>query len=193
MSSETTSHEMLFGLGDELNGDVSAALSDDNQVNARQMHSNSSFGGCPELDATFTDVDGEISSILCPEGVEAGLWLDLSDAFMDSDGEISPILPAEDFSSDLGSPDELNDAFIGFDGDIEHLLGPAAEVEPPSGHVCAICLGEGGDTAYCDFHKDEVESWICLPCGHIYHEDCLRDLILSTGSCICPLCRFDCE
>lgn len=46
---------------------------------------------------------------------------------------------------------------------------------------CSICLGE----------YEEGEELACLPCKHIYHEDCVASW--CTNHIRCPLCNFDLE
>ncbi|XP_049361520.1 RING-H2 finger protein ATL39-like [Solanum verrucosum] len=46
--------------------------------------------------------------------------------------------------------------------------------------TCAICTAE----------LDEVRLLRVLPCGHIYHHDCILDWML-TGALQCPYCRYD--
>ncbi|KAH0642637.1 hypothetical protein KY290_034236 [Solanum tuberosum] len=46
--------------------------------------------------------------------------------------------------------------------------------------TCAICTAE----------FDEVRLLRVLPCGHIYHHDCILDWML-TGALQCPYCRYD--
>ncbi len=46
---------------------------------------------------------------------------------------------------------------------------------------CSICLGE----------YEEGENLVCLPCKHVYHEDCVSSWCSSHIRC--PLCNFDLE
>jgi hypothetical protein len=53
----------------------------------------------------------------------------------------------------------------------------AAEEEPH----CSICLSE----------YEEGDKLVCLPCKHVYHEDCVGSW--CTNHVRCPLCNFDLE
>jgi hypothetical protein len=46
---------------------------------------------------------------------------------------------------------------------------------------CSICLGE----------YEQGESLVCLPCKHVYHEDCVSSW--CNNHIRCPLCNFDLE
>lgn len=46
---------------------------------------------------------------------------------------------------------------------------------------CSICLGE----------YEEGENLVCLPCKHVYHEDCVSSW--CSNHTRCPLCNFDLE
>jgi hypothetical protein len=57
--------------------------------------------------------------------------------------------------------------------------GPDCKVEEePS---CSICLGE----------YEEGEDLVCLPCKHLYHEDCISSW--CSNHIRCPLCNLDLE
>uniref|UniRef100_A0A7S0FYF6 RING-type domain-containing protein n=1 Tax=Pyrodinium bahamense TaxID=73915 RepID=A0A7S0FYF6_9DINO len=60
---------------------------------------------------------------------------------------------------------------------------PRAEAEP--GTVCAICIDEA--VAEC------AERWLRVPCGHLYHEECLAELLQLPHRRSCPLCRLNLE
>jgi hypothetical protein len=49
------------------------------------------------------------------------------------------------------------------------------------GPHCSICLGE----------YEEGENLVCLPCKHVYHDDCVSSWCSSHVRC--PLCNFDLE
>jgi Ring finger domain len=55
--------------------------------------------------------------------------------------------------------------------------GGSADDEPH----CSICLGE----------YEEGEILVCLPCKHVYHEDCVSSW--CNNHIRCPLCNFDLE
>lgn len=58
---------------------------------------------------------------------------------------------------------------------------PDAEAEP--GTVCAICIDEAG--------PESSEKWKKVPCGHMYHQACLAELVQLPHRRSCPLCRLD--
>lgn len=58
--------------------------------------------------------------------------------------------------------------------------GVAGGLEEDGPH-CSICLGE----------YEEGEKLVQLPCGHIYHEDCVGSW--TTNHTRCPLCNLDLE
>lgn len=63
------------------------------------------------------------------------------------------------------------------------LLRTFPLVKPEFGSVCAICIDEA-DT-------DCEELWRRVPCGHVYHESCLAELVQLPHRRSCPLCRLD--
>lgn len=63
------------------------------------------------------------------------------------------------------------------------ILDSCPIVTPESGSTCAICIDEAD--ADCSIR------WRKVPCGHVYHEACLAELIQLPHRRSCPLCRFD--
>ena len=57
----------------------------------------------------------------------------------------------------------------------------APDSKEEDGPHCSICLGE----------YEEGENLVCLPCKHVYHEDCVSSWCSSHVRC--PLCNFDLE
>lgn len=55
----------------------------------------------------------------------------------------------------------------------------SSEVDPSE--ECAVCLAEMGAT---------VETVLKLPCGHMFHSECLRAWFERQPTC--PMCRHDC-
>lgn len=83
------------------------------------------------------------------------------------------------FFSDL-----INGALRGGDSDPP----PASElaiqqlkrnVQAPAGAACAICL--------CELASAEPGSLTCMPCDHMFHEECLTQWLRSHNTC--PVCR----
>mmetsp|Transcript_52532 Transcript_52532/g.97259 ORF Transcript_52532/g.97259 Transcript_52532/m.97259 type:complete len:268 (+) Transcript_52532:79-882(+) len=51
--------------------------------------------------------------------------------------------------------------------------------------LCSVCLCELSD-------EEKMEDLLEAPCGHIFHDDCLRGWLLKAGDprkMVCPLCR----
>jgi len=63
------------------------------------------------------------------------------------------------------------------------ILDSCPVVTPECGSTCAICIDEAD--ADCSMR------WRKLPCGHVYHEECLAELVQLPHRRNCPLCRFD--
>jgi len=57
----------------------------------------------------------------------------------------------------------------------------APDSKEEDGPHCSICLGE----------YEEGENLVCLPCKHVYHDDCVSSW--CTSHIRCPLCNFDLE
>lgn len=57
----------------------------------------------------------------------------------------------------------------------------APDSKEEDGPHCSICLGE----------YEEGENLVCLPCKHVYHDDCVSSWCSSHVRC--PLCNFDLE
>eukprot|EP00930_Biecheleria_cincta_P029603 TRINITY_DN20572_c0_g1_i1.p1 TRINITY_DN20572_c0_g1~~TRINITY_DN20572_c0_g1_i1.p1 ORF type:complete len:201 (+),score=31.05 TRINITY_DN20572_c0_g1_i1:82-684(+) len=80
---------------------------------------------------------------------------------------------------------------------VEQFLMLAASIEVEANHMCAICL--------CCKYEDPPPAvvtgvpegegrnlqWVRLPCAHVFHRECFRNLVARPGPCLCPLCRFD--
>jgi len=60
----------------------------------------------------------------------------------------------------------------------KHWSDNSADDEDP---VCSICL--------CEY--EEKEKLVCLPCKHVYHQDCVGSW--CSNHIRCPLCNFDLE
>merc|ERR1712008_472006 len=63
------------------------------------------------------------------------------------------------------------------------ILDSCPVVKPERGTTCAICIDDADD--------DCSMRWRKVPCGHVYHERCLAELIKLPHRRSCPLCRFD--
>ena len=71
-------------------------------------------------------------------------------------------------------------------GSLSHIADLEKAIKAPDAKEedephCSICLGE----------YEEGEKLVCLPCKHVYHEDCVSSW--CSNHTRCPLCNFDLE
>ncbi|CAE7333654.1 shkE [Symbiodinium natans] len=72
--------------------------------------------------------------------------------------------------------------------DIAKLMALAKAVSVEEGFECSICLSAHSPSA--------PPKFVELPCGHIFHRSCYRELVHYSCcnlmlNCRCPLCRLD--
>ena len=72
--------------------------------------------------------------------------------------------------------------------DISKLMAIAKPANVEEGFECSICLSS--------FSPSAAPKWVQLPCAHVFHRSCYRELVHHSCfnwmlNCRCPLCRLD--
>lgn len=70
---------------------------------------------------------------------------------------------------------------------VRRILADARPQQAVADLECSICLVTGADEAQVE--AGQAPRWLALRCDHVFHEQCLKDLLARDRRC--PLCRLD--